>query len=90
MKDSTTDKTALAPAEQVQLVNSTGRLDKSFDETQTIDINTLVSETLTTSGSFDLRQERIDTFGKLLEALSIPTVLIRAFPRHSICKQGHS
>ena len=76
MKDSTTDKTALAPAEQIQLVNSQGRLDKSFDRTQTIDINTLVSETLTASGSFDLRQERIDTFGKLLEALSIPTVLI--------------
>ena len=76
MKDSTTDKTALAPAEQVQLVNSPARLDTFFDGTQTIDINNLVSEKLTTSGSFDLRQERIDTFGKLLEALSIPTVLI--------------
>ena len=76
MKDSTTDKPALAPAEQIQLVNYQGRLDKSFDRTQTIDINTLVSETLTASGTFDLRQERIDAFGKLLQALSIPTVLI--------------
>ncbi len=76
MKDSTTDKPALAPAEQIQLVNYQGRLDNSFDRTQTIDINTLVSETLTASGTFDLRQERIDAFGKLLQALSIPTVLI--------------
>jgi PAS domain-containing protein len=76
MKDSTTDKIALVQAEEVQLVNCPGRLDRSFDCTQTIDINTLVSEKLTTSGSFDLRQERIETFGKLLEALSIPTVLI--------------
>src|SRR5271157_4751448 len=76
MKDSTTDPRALAPAEQAQLVNSPDRVDKSFDGTQTIDINTLVSERLTDSGSFDLRRDRIDTFGKLLQALSIPTVLI--------------
>jgi two-component system cell cycle sensor histidine kinase/response regulator CckA len=76
MKDSTTDKPALAPAEQLQLVNYQGRLDNSFDRTQTIDINTLVCEPLTASGTFDLRQERIDAFGKLLQALSIPTVLI--------------
>jgi two-component system cell cycle sensor histidine kinase/response regulator CckA len=76
MSDSTTDPKRLTSTEQVQLVNYQGRLDNSFDRTQTIDINTLVSETLTASGTFDLRQERIDAFGKLLQALSIPTVLI--------------
>ena len=76
MKDSTTNQKPLNSAESAQLVNSPGRLDKSFDGTQTIDLNSLVSEKLTVSGSFDLRQERIDTFGKLLQALSIPTLLI--------------
>ena len=88
MKDSTTDPKALTSAEQAQLVNSPGRLDKSFDGTQTIDLNTLVSERLTVSGSFDLRQERIDAFGKLLQALSIPTCADSSFPQSSICKQG--
>ncbi|MGZ6292252.1 MAG: hypothetical protein ACXWMK_08700, partial [Syntrophales bacterium] len=76
MSDSTTNQKPLTSTEQAQLVNSLGRLDKSFDRTQTIDINTLVCEPLTASGTFDLRQERIDAFGKLLQALSIPTVLI--------------
>ena len=76
MKDSTTNQKPLTSAERAQLVNSPGRLDKSFDGTQTIDINTLVCERLTVSDSFDLRQERVDAFGKLLQALSIPTVLI--------------
>ncbi len=31
MKDSTTDKIALVQAKEVQLVNSPGRLDRSFD-----------------------------------------------------------
>lgn len=73
MKDSTTDGRALAPAEQAQLGKPPTLADNG---TQTIDINTLVSERLTVSGSFDLRQERVDAFGKLLQALSIPTVLI--------------
>jgi len=73
MNDSTTDKIALTPAERDKL----GRPPRLADNgTQTIDISTLVSDKLTVSGSFDLRQERIDAFGKLLEALSIPTVLI--------------
>jgi two-component system cell cycle sensor histidine kinase/response regulator CckA len=73
MKDSTTDSRALAPAEQAQLGKPPTLADNG---TQTIDINTLVCERLTASGSFDLRQERVDAFGKLLQALSIPTVLI--------------
>src|SRR5512135_3670045 len=76
MSDSTTDPKPLTSTEQAQLVNSPGRLDISFDVTQTIDINNLFSDKITTSGSFDLCQEKIETFGRLLEALSIPTVLI--------------
>ena len=52
MKDSTTNPKPLTSAEQAQLVNSPGRLDKSFDGTQTIDINTLVSEKLTSFRQF--------------------------------------
>ena len=76
MTDSTTNGKALTPAEQALLSKPPNLANKSFDATQTIDINTLVSERLTVSGSFDLRQERIDAFGRLLQALSIPTVLI--------------
>ena len=76
MTDSKTREIVLTPAEQVLLGNPPSLVEKSFDQTQTIDLNNLVSERLTVSGSFDLHQERIDTFGKLLQALSIPTVLI--------------
>lgn len=44
--------------------------------TQTIDISTVIPVDLTVSGSFDLRTIRISTFGKLLHALSVPTLLI--------------
>jgi two-component system cell cycle sensor histidine kinase/response regulator CckA len=73
MNDSTTDRRTLALVKQPPLHKHASLADNG---TQTIDINTLVSERLTASGSFDLRQERIDAFGKLLQALSIPTVLI--------------
>ena len=76
MTDTKTKKIALTPAEQAQLGNPPSLAEKFFDQTQTIDLNSLVSEKLTISGSFDLRQERIDTFGKLLQALSVPTLLI--------------
>ena len=76
MTDSKTKETTLSAADQSKLGKPPGLAEKSFDQTQTIDINTLVLERLTVSGSFDLRQEKIDAFGKLLQALSIPTVLI--------------
>jgi two-component system, cell cycle sensor histidine kinase and response regulator CckA len=44
--------------------------------TQTIDLNSLFSEELTTSGSFDLRKVKLATFTNLLQALSVPTLLI--------------
>ncbi len=44
--------------------------------TQTIDISTLIPIDLTVSGSFDLRAIKISTFGKLLHALSVPTLLV--------------
>lgn len=45
--------------------------------TATIDLNTLFSRSLTTSGSFDIESAIWGTtFGKLVEALPIPAVLI--------------
>ena len=50
---------------------------RSDDEkTQTIDLNTLFLSDTTVSGSFDLRQINHDSFGKLLQALSVPTLLV--------------
>jgi two-component system, cell cycle sensor histidine kinase and response regulator CckA len=46
------------------------------ENTQTIDLNTLFVTDATVSGSFDLRQINHDSFGKLLQALSVPTVLV--------------
>ncbi len=73
MKDPTTEKIALTKAEWARI----GKPRTFEDElTQTIDLDNLVSDKLTASGSFDLRKEKIEAFGKLLQALSIPTVLI--------------
>jgi two-component system, cell cycle sensor histidine kinase and response regulator CckA len=44
--------------------------------TQTIDLNSLFSGEVTTSGSFDLRKVKLATFTNLLQALSVPTLLI--------------
>jgi two-component system, cell cycle sensor histidine kinase and response regulator CckA len=46
------------------------------EKTQTIDLNTLFLSDTTVSGSFDLRQINHDSFGKLLQALSVPTLLV--------------
>ena len=51
-------------------------LEGSCDSTETIDINRLYTADVTTSGSFDLRSVKFATFGKLLQALSIPTLLL--------------
>jgi len=52
------------------------------DVTETIDLNSLFPGTLTESGSFDLTRIKYATFEKLLEAISVPTLLIS--PTHSI------
>lgn len=44
--------------------------------TQSIDLDRLFTKDVTTSGSFDLRRIRDISFGKLLEAIPIATVLI--------------
>lgn len=49
-------------------------LDK--DPTQTIDLSTLFREETVTSGSFDLKEDQYATFGKLLEAMSVPTLIV--------------
>ena len=50
--------------------------------TQTIDLNAMFPAKVTESGSFDLRQVKQKTFEKLLEAISVPTLLIA--PTHAI------
>jgi len=49
---------------------------ENFVSTVTIDLGSLLTESVTSSGSFDLRRFRITTFARLLEALPIPTLLI--------------
>ncbi len=44
--------------------------------TESIDIENLFTRDVTTSGSFDLRQVRNISFGKLLAALPVPTLLL--------------
>src|SRR5271157_508698 len=46
------------------------------ERTETIDLNSLFSKDVTSSGSFDLRRVRFASFGKLLQVLSAPTLLI--------------
>ncbi len=46
------------------------------DLTQTIDLGSLFTSDVTTSGSFDLSKVKYASFGKLLQALSVPTLLI--------------
>ncbi len=52
------------------------RLEDDDDMTETIDLNHLFSTELTSSGSFDLRRVKFASFGKLLQAMSVPTLLI--------------
>lgn len=44
--------------------------------TLTIDIDTLLPEDMTSSGSFDLRGIRETSFGRLLEAIPIPAIVV--------------
>jgi len=46
------------------------------DVTQTINLGSLFSEELTASGTFDLSQIRRAAFGRFLQALSVPTLLL--------------
>ncbi len=51
-------------------------LDDNSEQTQSIDLRSLVPEEVTVSGSFDFRKVKHASFGKLLEAISIPTFLV--------------
>lgn len=46
------------------------------EPTQTIDLSTLFRDDIVTSASFDLQEEQYSTFGKLLEAMSVPTLIV--------------
>jgi len=60
--------------------NDTGKIQFFYsddnDHTATIDLSTLLSDNFTTSGSFDLRRTNLAAFGKLLQALSVPTLIV--------------
>ncbi|HMK34396.1 MAG TPA: hypothetical protein VK463_04960, partial [Desulfomonilaceae bacterium] len=43
---------------------------------ETIDLGTLFVDSVSPTGSFDLRRSRLSSFGKLLEAIPIPTMLV--------------
>ncbi len=48
----------------------------SFESTESIDVGDLLIEDVTSSGSFDLMQFGTTPFGKLLQALPVPVLLI--------------
>ncbi|HMK36659.1 MAG TPA: PAS domain S-box protein [Desulfomonilaceae bacterium] len=48
----------------------------SIEDTDSIDVSTLLTENVTFSGSFDVKQFRTTSFGKLLQALPVPALLI--------------
>jgi len=48
----------------------------SVEDTESINVTTLVTEEVTSSGSFDLTQFRTTSFGKLLQAFPVPALLI--------------
>jgi hypothetical protein len=64
------------PTERDQLLAESGILRVSPLGTQTIDLDSVFTRDVTTSGSFDFRKIKNVTFGKLLEAMPIPTLLI--------------
>jgi len=43
---------------------------------ETIDLSGLFVQDVSSSGSFDMRRSRLSSFGKLLEAIPIPTLLL--------------
>ncbi|MDQ7783437.1 MAG: ATP-binding protein [Desulfomonilaceae bacterium] len=51
-------------------------LENDPDITETIDLSRLFAEEYSPSGSFDLREMKFAAFGKLLQAMSVPTLLI--------------
>ncbi|MGB6068791.1 MAG: PAS domain-containing protein [Desulfomonilaceae bacterium] len=53
-------------------------LPESAIASQTIDLDGIFTRDVTTSGSFDFRKIKNVTFGKLLEAMPVPTLLIDA------------
>jgi two-component system, cell cycle sensor histidine kinase and response regulator CckA len=55
---------------------SASLLRRGVVSTQTIDLNTLFPQEVTESGSFDLARAKQATFERLLEAISVPTLLV--------------
>ena len=51
-------------------------LQQAQNTTQSIDLDSLFTKDVTSSGSFDMRRIGDDSFGKLLESMPIPTLLI--------------
>lgn len=56
--------------------------------TESIDIENLFTRDVTTSGSFDMRQMRNVSFGKLLTALPVPTMLLDSSHQIVFCNEA--
>jgi PAS domain-containing protein len=56
--------------------------------TESIDIENLFTRDVTTSGSFDMRQVRNISFGKLLTALPVPTLLLDSSHQIVFCNEA--
>jgi len=64
------------PGEDVNVVSEPELLRRREVITQSIDLDALFTKDVTTSGSFDLSHVRNVSFGRLLEAIPIPTLLV--------------
>jgi len=82
-KDETKPTGSREPSQRAQLLE-TNQL-----STQTIDLGSLLTRDVTTSGSFDVRDRILATaFGKLMQALPIPLLLVDKSYRVTIANQG--
>ena len=57
---------------------------------ETIDVNSLFTRDVSSSGSFDLRSVRASTFGKLMEAQPVPSLLLDESGKITFANQAWS
>ncbi len=69
-------------------LEKTSSLADSFEATETIDLSTLFTRDLSSSGSFNVRRMRGTTFARLLNAIPIPAGLVDNEYRFTFCNEA--
>jgi PAS domain-containing protein len=70
------DKKTNPPLPFSELTDGTQPREMEGLSEETIDLSGLFTQDVSSSGSFDMRRSRLSSFGKLLEAIPIPTLLL--------------